>query len=677
MERPTEAAKPAAVLDGVLEGEREGQREEGNNRSERDLTMEAPNRVVDVRLPGAEMNDEAESDRSLSDVDIGNEEPQASAPEENPLELAAAAAAEGDTDGVAGNRIQSNGTATPQLFWPPSHFPQPNPPPGIANGDPRMDRSLSDRGDRNEAPSLGRYIRDRGNSLSNALLKRFSSLREGSAEKDDSEFTEIRLHGLKVIVQLKQEEELKGRVSFFSRSNCRDCSAVRSFFREKGLRFVEINIDVFPGREKELVERTGSSTVPQIFLNEKLLGGLAVLNSLRNRGEFDRKVREIAGKRCPESAPSSPVYGFDDDREEERTDEMVGIVRMLRQRLPIQDRITKMKIVKNCFSGREMVEVLIQNLDCGRKKAVEIGRILVRKHFIHHVFRGNDFEDGNHLYRFLEHEPIISRCFNFRGTTNDEEPKLTAAVGRKLTKIMSAVLEAYASDDRCHVDYGRICKSEEFRRYVNLAQDLQRVDVGELSENERLAFFLNLYNAMVIHAVIRVGNPEGVVDRGTFYGDFYYIIGGYPYSLTTIKNGILRSNRRQPYSLTRPFGAGDKRLQVALQKVNPLIHFGLCNGTRSSPPVRFFSAEGIEAELRYAAREFFLGSGIEIDLVKRTVHLTRIIKWYIFDFEEQKEILKWIIDYLDASKAGLLTHLLSDGGPVSVVYKDYDWSLNT
>lgn len=99
-------------------------------------------------------------------------------------------------------------------------------------------------------------------------------------------------------------------------------------------------------------------------------------------------------------------------------------------------------------------------------------------------------------------------------------------------------------------------------RYVNLVQDLQRVDVLALSEDEKLAFFLNLYNAMIIHAVIRIGCPEGVIDRRTFYGDFNYIVGGYPYSLTVIKNGILRSNRRQPYSLIKPFNVGEKRLEV-------------------------------------------------------------------------------------------------------------------
>lgn len=81
--------------------------------------------------------------------------------------------------------------------------------------------------------------------------------------------------------------------------------------------------------------------------------------------------------------------------------------------------------------------------------------------------RDNDFVDGNNLYRFLEHEPFIPRCFNFRGAVNDNEPKAAASVCDRLTKIMSAILESYASDDRRRVDYAAISKSEEFRRYDN------------------------------------------------------------------------------------------------------------------------------------------------------------------------------------------------------------------
>ena len=59
---------------------------------------------------------------------------------------------------------------------------------------------------------------------------------------------------------------------------------------------------------------------------------------------------DLLGKKCPDDASAAPVYGFDDP-EEEYTGEMISIVRVLRHRLPIQDRLMKMKIVKNCFSG--------------------------------------------------------------------------------------------------------------------------------------------------------------------------------------------------------------------------------------------------------------------------------------------------------------------------------------
>lgn len=89
------------------------------------------------------------------------------------------------------------------------------------------------------------------------------------------------------------------------------------------------------------------------------------------------------------------------------------------------------------------------------------------------------------------------------------------------------------------------------------------MNLFELSPDARLSFFLNLYNAMVIHAVIRVGRPQGVIERRSFFSEFQYLVGGHPYSLSTIENGILRNNRRPPYSLVKPFGAGDNRTEVS------------------------------------------------------------------------------------------------------------------
>lgn len=268
-----------------------------------------------------------------------------------------------------------------------SKLPKPEAPPGITLTDsPRDDpppfersHSLPESLTTVDMPAIGKFFREKSNSLSAAITKRLASLTEYSPT-ENGDVSEFNLSGLKVIVKRKNNNEsekekdetdpteLKGRITFFSRSRCRDCKAVRSFLRERRLKYVEINVDVFTNREKELISRTGSAAVPQIFFNEKLFGGLVALNSLRNSGTLEGRLKELLSKKCPESAPGQPVYGFDDQDEEEVMDEMVATVRVLRQRLPIQDRLMKMKIVKNCFSGAEMVEVLIQHFDCGRKK---------------------------------------------------------------------------------------------------------------------------------------------------------------------------------------------------------------------------------------------------------------------------------------------------------------------
>ncbi|TKV93302.1 hypothetical protein SEVIR_9G217200v4 [Setaria viridis] len=671
------------------------------------------------------------ADSKEEERDRGVVEPPAPAPrpETPPSPGLAAAAGAGEVGDVYYARRMLQGA----VLRPPPHLPQPEAPPGLAralsapapHGYAEEEAEETEAGGRQrpvdrsasansaaaavavDVASIGRFLRDRRAVLSSAITRRISSLKESSAPPaaaDTYGVQEIHLPNVKVTVRLKDaiaaEDDdisladsnddggysfsgghIKGRVSFFSRSGCRDCAAVRAFFRQSGLPYVEINLDVFPEREAELASRAGAAArVPQIFLNEKLLGGLVVLNSLRNSGEFERRVRDLAGRRCPDSAPRMPVYGFDDDaggkEGEEAEDAMVGVVRVLRHRLPIQDRFVRVKLVKNCFSGADMVDGIVNHLACSRKKAVEIGKELARKHFIHHVFRENDFEDGSqNLYRFLEHDPAVPKYYNFRGSTNDGEPKPAAAVGHRMTKIMLAILEAYASDDRRHLDYSRIAASEEFRRYANLVQELQRADMTALPAEERLPFFLNLHNAMAIHAVIRVGQP-GAVDRRPFFSDFQYIVGGQPYSLAAIRNGILRANRRQPYTLAKPFGSNDRRLELAQRRANPLVHFALCDATRSSPIVRFYTTQGVEPELRHAAREFFLHGGVEIDLESRTVHLTRIVKWYSADFGQDRDILRWLLNYLDPTKAGLLTHLLNDGGPINVSYMNYDWSLN-
>lgn len=63
------------------------------------------------------------------------------------------------------------------------------------------------------------------------------------------------------------------------------------------------------------------------------------------------------------------------------------------------------------------------------------------------------------------------------------------------------------------VDYKGIASSTEFQRYIRLAQELQRVNIAECDRNEKLAIFINIYNALVIHANIERGPPVNLWQR--------------------------------------------------------------------------------------------------------------------------------------------------------------------
>lgn len=84
-----------------------------------------------------------------------------------------------------------------------------------------------------------------------------------------------------------------------------------------------------------------------------------------------------------------------------------------------------------------------------------------------YCFSENIFEDGNHVYRFLENDPVVSsQCYNIPRGLSDVKPKPIVEIASRLRFLSYAIFEAYVSEDGKHVDYNSIYGSEEFRRLV-------------------------------------------------------------------------------------------------------------------------------------------------------------------------------------------------------------------
>lgn len=67
------------------------------------------------------------------------------------------------------------------------------------------------------------------------------------------------------------------QIQIYSINNCGYCEAAKSFLKSKGLAFSEINITDDIQKRHELVEKTNHRTMPQIFIDDKFIGGYTEL----------------------------------------------------------------------------------------------------------------------------------------------------------------------------------------------------------------------------------------------------------------------------------------------------------------------------------------------------------------------------------------------------------------
>jgi glutaredoxin 3 len=76
-------------------------------------------------------------------------------------------------------------------------------------------------------------------------------------------------------------------VVIYSKTYCPYCDRAKALFKSKGVTYTEHIMDDKPEEMKALMERTGMRTVPQIFINDQLIGGFTDLDALNKDGKLD------------------------------------------------------------------------------------------------------------------------------------------------------------------------------------------------------------------------------------------------------------------------------------------------------------------------------------------------------------------------------------------------------
>lgn len=75
-------------------------------------------------------------------------------------------------------------------------------------------------------------------------------------------------------------------ITLYSRTPCVYCSLAKRLLKDRGLAFREIDLTAQPDIERGLVARTGRRTVPQIFIDDWLIGGYTELAALAGSGRL-------------------------------------------------------------------------------------------------------------------------------------------------------------------------------------------------------------------------------------------------------------------------------------------------------------------------------------------------------------------------------------------------------
>ncbi|HTI97213.1 MAG TPA: glutaredoxin 3 [Rudaea sp.] len=80
------------------------------------------------------------------------------------------------------------------------------------------------------------------------------------------------------------------KIEMYTSANCAYCVAAKNLLKSKGLDYAEIRIDADPVRREEMLARAQRRTVPQIFVNDRLVGGYEDLVAAERSGELAKLI---------------------------------------------------------------------------------------------------------------------------------------------------------------------------------------------------------------------------------------------------------------------------------------------------------------------------------------------------------------------------------------------------
>jgi len=77
------------------------------------------------------------------------------------------------------------------------------------------------------------------------------------------------------------------KVKIYTKTTCPACDLAKHVLTQKGVSYEEHILDDKPEELKQLIQKTQSKTVPQIFINNQFVGGCSDMLELDDKNQLD------------------------------------------------------------------------------------------------------------------------------------------------------------------------------------------------------------------------------------------------------------------------------------------------------------------------------------------------------------------------------------------------------
>jgi len=209
------------------------------------------------------------------------------------------------------------------------------------------------------------------------------------------------------------------------------------------------------------------------------------------------------------------------------------------------------------------------------------------------------------------------------------------------------LLKIYVDEDG-KVDYEGFKNCKDYYDYLSA---IQSADISALSQAEKLAFFINAYNAIVIKNVIDHFPIISPMDVKGFFNKIKHKVFGKELTLDELEHN---------YAL----------------KIEPLLtHFGLVCAAKSCPKLlqKAYNGNDIYEQLESNFRSFLNDSGKNrLDRVTKTLYLSEIFGWFKDNFvNKYGSVKEAVAEFMNEEDSEYLMK-----NDIKIKYILYNWNLN-